>query len=218
MIDFLPCFTSTGHDLFLEHAGFCSCIRGLLAAQCIRVGICSRDPRLRGQFLRGHRHWQPAIGIRQAHKQKIFQRPTAEFQSGPRTTNHKRRLRHILHAARQHHARFTQQQALRRLRNRFNSRAAQPVHRYRRSLDLQSRLQAHVPRAINRIGTRLQHISKNHVIEFGWIHARTLHRRLRCMRSQFDRGHFGENAGIARHWRARSSNNHNICWKHSALA
>jgi hypothetical protein len=49
-------------------------------------------------------------------------------------TDHKRRLRHVLHAAGQDKLAFAQQEALRGLRDRFNSGAAKAVHSHRGSL------------------------------------------------------------------------------------
>jgi hypothetical protein len=87
-------------------------------------------------------------------------------------------LRHILHASCQHHRRFTKQQPLRRLHDRFNAAAAQAIYRHRRRLHFQSRFQTNMPRSINRIGAGLQHIPEDDVIEIAGIHSRALNRGL----------------------------------------
>ncbi len=116
----LPLLHFHRHKLFLDSARLVRRRRRLLAAQRIRISILSRDSVLLGELFRRQRHRQSAIRIRQARHQRVFQRSATQFQSSPRPANHKRRLRHVLHPACQHHRRFAKQQPLRRLRNRLN--------------------------------------------------------------------------------------------------
>src|ERR1700733_185209 len=151
---FLPLFHFHRDQLFANPASLVRRVRSLLRPQRIRIRIFARNPLLLRQFLRGHRHRQSAKRIRQPSHQRVFQRAAAQSQSIPRPANHKRRLRHIFHPARQHHRRFAQQNPLRTLRDRLNPRPAQAVHRHRRRLHLQPRLPSHMPRAIERVRAR----------------------------------------------------------------
>ena len=214
----LPLLHFHRNKLFFHAARFVRRVCRLLAAQRVSVGVFARNSVLLGQFLRRQRHRRAAIGVRQTHHQRIFQRAAAKLQTVTQPANHKRRLRHVLHAAGQHHVRFTKQQPLRRLRDRFNPRAAQPVHRHCGRFDFQPSFQAHVPRAINRVAARLHHVAKNHVIEIPRVHTRAPNRFFRSVRRQINRAHVRKRADIARHWRPRSRHNHYICRKHTCLA
>ena len=70
-------------------------------------------------------------------------------------------------------------------------------------------------RAKNRVRARLHHISKDNLIHFAGIDARTANGFLRRQRAELDRRNILESTHIPCHRCACSRHDHNIGWKHS---
>ena len=66
-------------------------------------------------------------------------------------------------------------------------------------------------RAVDRIGTRLEHIAEHHVIDPLGFDARLLKRPSRRDSAQLDCGHVLQRAHILRHRRARAAEDQYVC-------
>ena len=88
-----------------------------------------------------------------------------ELEPPARAPHHVRCLAHRLGAARQHHARFAQQDLLRGLDDRLEPRAAQAVDRERRGLDSASAAEPDVAREVDRVGRGLLRVAEDDVID-----------------------------------------------------
>ena len=90
------------------------------AASCwLRIAYSScasrLTPVLHGAVLRGRGHRAAAVRVEERRPQRVFQLSLTETQAAPQPANHVRRLAHALHAAREHHVRFTKKDLMRRL-------------------------------------------------------------------------------------------------------
>jgi hypothetical protein len=105
----------------------------------------------RGHAVRGLRHVEAAVGVEQRHHQGVLELPLAEPEAPAGTANDMGRLRHVLHSTGQDDLRLPEKDAVGCLDDRFEARAAQPVHRQRRNLLRDSGLQADVAGPVDRI-------------------------------------------------------------------
>ena len=154
--------------------------------------------------------YKSAIRIEQRHHQRIFELPARSQRKSIASPNHKRRLRHRFHPARQHHLRFLGLDHLRRADDRLHPRPTQPIHRQRRSLNRQSRPQRRVPRSIQRVARSLLRVAEHGMIEILRVNPRALDRRLRRYRAQFLRRIIFNLPAIASKGRARPADNGNV--------
>ncbi len=107
-----------------------------------------------------------------------------------RLPHHKRRPRHALHAARNHHLRLATLDRPRRNRHRLHARSAQPVHRRPGNFLRHSREQQRHARHIAIIFPSLIRAPVDHVIHRRPIHANVaLHQRPNRNRRQIIRPH-----------------------------
>jgi len=66
---------------------------------------------------------------------------------------------------------------LRRVHDRLDPGAAQPVDEQRGHLDGHARLEADVARRVDRVGARLHHVTEDHVVDPAGLHARPFETR-----------------------------------------
>jgi hypothetical protein len=150
------------------------------------------------------------VRVEQCRPQRVFELPLAEAQAVAQPADHVRRLAHALHAAAEDDVRFAELDHLAAARRRLDAGAAQAIHRQRRHLDRHARLQADVARAVDGVGTGLQHVAEHDVIDVLRLDPGPLHRRPRRDRSELQRRKVLQLACVLRHGGARTTQNEDL--------
>ena len=99
------------------------------------------------------------------------------MQAGAQAANHVRRLAHVLDAAGEHDVRFAELDQLRAADGGLDAGPAQAVDRQRRHFLRHAGLERDVPRAVDRVAARLQHVAEHGVIDPVRLHAGLRRRR-----------------------------------------
>ena len=132
---------------------------------------------------------KPHCGSLERFPEQVFERRRrAEPDSPARPAHDVRCLAHRLGAAGQHDVRLAQQNLLRALDDGFETGTAEPVHGDRGSLDGEARLESDVPRHVDGVGTGLQRVAEDDMIDLAWFHLGPLECRLRGDDAEVDCG------------------------------
>ncbi len=198
------------NDFFLQPAGTISGLGCLLAPQGIGVAFLAGNLQFGGDVLRRFGHAEATVAVVEGGPERIFEFAFTQAESGARSANHMWRLRHVFHASGQHQSGFPQQNLPGSLKDGLQSRAAQPVDGQGRHFLRNACLQPDVPGSVEGIGTGLQHVAEDDVIELFWRGTGTADGLARRVSAQVDGTDVLKQAYIAGHRCARTGDDDDV--------